>query len=118
MTPEGKTKKLISGILLNYKIYPAAKAGAFPDDAVGWYYCPGQSGFGVSGIPDFIGNYRGMFFSVEAKALGKKPTGFQALQIEAIKKAGSVCFVVDGERTLKYFEGWLQVTQYDVDRRR
>ncbi len=115
-TPEGKVKDLIKELLLKYKIYPAAQAGAFPDGVQGWVYMPIKgSAFGVAGVPDFIGNYKGIFWSIEAKAPGKEPTGFQALQIAAIRKAGSVCFVVDGEESLKGFERWLEQTYYAVE---
>ena len=105
-TPEGPVKKITKELLLKYKIHPAKDAGAFPDDAEGWYFMPGQSGYGVSGIPDFLGHYRGRFWAIEAKAPKKKPTGFQEKQIQAIRKSGAVCFVVDGAESLKVVEEW------------
>lgn len=108
-TPEGRTKALIDALLLKHKIYPAKDAGAFPRDASGWYFKPVQSMMSVKGIPDYIGNYRCQFFGIEAKAPGKKPTGFQDLQIQAIRTAGSPCFVVDGEESLRQFEEWLNI---------
>lgn len=107
-TPEGKTKKLINELLAAYDVRKASDAGGF-ESAAGWYYMPIKgASFGVSGIPDYIGQYRGYFFGIEAKALGKTPTGFQALQIGAIQCSGGACFVVDGAETLKKFEGWLK----------
>lgn len=108
MTPEGEVKKKIKALLAEYKIYPASKAGDFPADARGWYYMPHQGALGVTGIPDFLGHYLGRFFAIEAKASGKKPTGFQALQIAAIDTSGGTVFVVDGPESLKTFEGWLK----------
>ena len=109
ITPEGKIKAAIDALLMKYKIYSAAKAGAFPANAMGWVFKPVQgSAFGVSGIPDFIGHYRGRFWAIEAKAPGKKPTGFQALQIAAIRCSGGAVFVIDGEESLKEFETWLR----------
>jgi penicillin-binding protein-related factor A (putative recombinase) len=61
----------------------------------------------VRGIPDFIGHYRGKFFAVEAKAPGKKPTGFQALQIAAIKASGGAVFVVSDRESLGVLQDWL-----------
>jgi hypothetical protein len=106
-TPEGKVKKLIRERLEKYEIYTASKAGAFPGGSTGWYYCPMQTAMGISGIPDFLGHYKGIFWAIEAKAPGKKPTGFQALQLGAIKASGGAQFVVDGEVSLEEFENWL-----------
>jgi hypothetical protein len=104
-TPEGRIKNLIKALLLKYNIQSATKAGNFPLDASGWWFSPSQNGLGVAGIPDFIGHYRGEFFALEAKAPGKKPTGFQEHQIKAISSSAGAVFVVDGDLTT--FEGWL-----------
>ncbi len=115
-TPEGKVKDMIKKILAKYKIYPASKAGAFPKDANGWYYMPvSASAFGVAGIPDFIGHYKGIFWSIEAKAKGKKPTGFQALQLKAIALSGGEAFIVDGEESMENFEHWVVNVAHAVD---
>jgi len=109
MTPEGKTKSQIDKLLIKYKIFSASKAGAFPEDAAGWVFKPVQgSSFGVSGIPDYLGHYQGTFFGIEAKAPGKKPTGFQALQIAAIAASGGAVFVVSDSESLGEFEEWLK----------
>lgn len=105
MTPEGKVKDDLKKLLAAYGIFPASKAGSFPEYATGWYFMPVSSGHGVSGIPDFLGHYLGRFWAVETKAPGKKPTGFQALQIAAIRQSGGAVFVIDGDTT--EFECWL-----------
>jgi len=113
-TPEGKVKDQIKKLLEKYKIYPAAKAGSgkggagFPEDAEGWYTMPVKAQFGVSGIPDFHGHYQGYFWAVEAKAKGKKPSGFQQHQINAIKCSGGYVTVVDGPESLAEFATWLE----------
>jgi hypothetical protein len=107
MTPEGKTKKLIYALLAKYDIQPATKAGTFTK-AAGWWYPAVQGMMSVRGVPDVVGQYKGRFFAIEAKALGKKPTGFQALQIAAIALSGGAVFVVDGEESLHLFEMWLR----------
>lgn len=113
-TPEGEVKKLVVKVLTKHKIYSAACAGGgkhgagFPADAQGWYNSPVKGAFGVNGIPDFYGNYKGLFWAAEAKAPGKKPSGFQALQIAAIKQSGGFVCVIDGPETLKVFETWLE----------
>lgn len=106
-TPEGKIKDIVAECLEWHKIYPAKKAGAFPEGATGWYFMPTTAGLGVKGIPDFVGTYKTLFFAIETKAPGKKPTGFQSLQIAAIRQASGAVFVVDGEESLKEFEAWL-----------
>lgn len=105
MTPEGKIKALTKKCLEAHGIFPASKAGAFPEQAQGWYYLPVSSGHGVSGIPDFIGHHQGRSFFIETKAPGKKPTGFQALQIAAIRCSGGAVFVIDGDTS--ELEAWL-----------
>lgn len=105
-TPEGLVKDKVKKLLAAYGIFPASKAGAFPELACGWYYMPTQAGLGVKGIPDFMGHYQGKFFSIEAKAPGKVPTGFQSLQIEAIRTSGGAVFVIDGDTS--EFETWLK----------
>ena len=116
-TPEGKVKDSIKAVLAQYKIYPASKAGSgpggtgFPEDAQGWYTMPVKGAFGTSGIPDFHGHYRGVFWACEAKAKGETPTGFQKLQIKSIQCSGGVCFVVDGEVSLRVFSMWLMRIQ-------
>lgn len=106
-TPEGNVKKAIKKLLAERGIYNASKAGDFPENSEGYYYMPGQSSFGVSGIPDFLGHYKGRFWAIEAKAPGKKPTGFQQLQIGAIDISGGAVFVVDGPETLDDFDRWI-----------
>ena len=96
MTPEGKVKKLVAALLAEFNIINAKDAGRELQSS-GWYFCPGQNGYGVKGIPDFVGHYLGRFFSVETKAPDKIPTGFQELQIAEIRKTGGAVFVVDGD---------------------
>ena len=104
---ERKVKENVKKLLAMFGISPASKAGAFPEDSYGWYFMPAQSGMGVSGIPDFIGKYKGRFFAVETKAPGKKPTGFQKLQIDAINTTPGPCFVIDGD--VAELEEWLKI---------
>jgi len=106
-TPESKTKSLARDILARYDIQPASKAGTFKQ-AAGWYYFAVQGMLSVKGIPDIVGFYRGIAFFLELKAPGKKPTGFQKLQLDAISCSGGAVFVVDGPESLKVFEDWLK----------
>jgi len=106
-TPEGKTKKLIYALLAKYDIQSSTKAGTFAN-AAGWWYPAVQGMMSVRGVPDVVGHYKGKFFAIEAKAPGKKLTGLQALQVDAIRCSGGAVFVVDGSETLSLFEAWLK----------
>ena len=107
MTPEGTVKKLIQETMKKYGILNAAKAGTDEAKAaVGWYTMPTPRG--VKGIPDIIGHYYGRFFSIEAKAPGKEPSGFQLLQNDTIKHTGAAAFIVDGEHSLNAFRRWVE----------
>lgn len=82
MTPEGKVKRKIRGLLDCYEGI--------------WYYMPVPTGYGKRTI-DFLGCFRGTFFGIEAKEEGKKPTQLQAHTLRQIKHAGGRTFVIDGE---------------------
>ena len=46
------------------------------------------SAFQAAGIPDVVGLQRGIFFGIEVKVPGKKPTPIQALTLTRIRAAG------------------------------
>lgn len=108
-TPEHAVKKTVKDLLHEYNVIPASKAGSFPETAQGWYFMPVPTGHGVSGIPDFIGHHRGLFFGIETKAPKKKPTVFQAMQHTAIRGSGGTVFVIDGD--LGELEEWLRAIE-------
>lgn len=79
MTPEAKVKKDIRKIL----------------DANGVYYAmPIGSGFGNSGVPDFLCCVHGWFVAIEAKAGKGKTTALQEANMENIRKSAGVTLVV------------------------
>lgn len=80
MTPEGKVKAKLKKIL---------------DEMGIWHFSPFQAGMGRAGIPDIIGCYNGMFVAFECKANGNKPTALQEREINAIRTAKGLAFVVD-----------------------
>lgn len=41
-----------------------------------------------SGVPDIIGCYQSVFFGIEVKKVGNKPTELQKIKIDLINKAG------------------------------
>lgn len=92
-TPEGKVKAKVSALL---KSIPGV-----------WYTMPVPSGFGESTL-DYLGSNRGLFFAIETKAPGKKPTSRQMNTMAAIERGGGKTFVVDGDIT--ELETWLRIT--------
>ena len=90
MTPEARVKEKVKQLLKRR-------------DA--WFYMPVQNGMGKVGIPDFIGTYKGLFFAVETKAPGKKPTTEdqrwhkatpnQQMRITEIREAGGIAVIAD-----------------------
>lgn len=107
-TAEGLVKKSVKLLLAEFNIQEAKDAGR-AGTYDGWYFMPGGNGRGVSGIPDFVGHYKGWFFAIETKAPGEEPKGFQALQIKTINDSGGRVFVVDGEQSLLIVESWFKM---------
>jgi hypothetical protein len=81
-TPEGKVKTAVKAFL-------KAKGA--------WFCMPMGTGFGNSGVPDFITCWNGRFIAIETKAPGKRSntTVLQDKQIMGIHAAGGVAVVVD-----------------------
>ena len=107
MTPEGLIKARTKKLLAAHDCISASEVGKTKGGA-GWYYMPVQAGLGVKGVPDFIGCYKGKFFSIETKAPGKRPTDLQAMQIDLIRVARGLCFVIDGDAGLEMLGAWLK----------
>jgi hypothetical protein len=103
MTPEGKVKSLIDTFL--------KRIGA-------WYFKPVSNGLGAHGVPDYVCCYKGLFFTIEAKAPGRRGekhrgcSGLQVMQMEKIRAAGGLAFVVDGEEDLRDLGVRLGVTAF------
>jgi hypothetical protein len=68
-TPEGKVKDALKAELISVGIHPwmdvALGKAKHPD---GIFYMPVAGAHSVHGIHDFIGNYKGKFWSMETKA--------------------------------------------------
>lgn len=80
MTPEAKVKKKVKEILKS--------AGAY-------YAMPMGTGFGNSGVPDFLVCFQSKFFGIECKANGNMPTALQESNLERIRDAGGIAIVID-----------------------
>jgi hypothetical protein len=79
-TPEAKVKKQIRAILDGYGAY---------------YAMPIGSGYGNSGVPDFLVCYKGWFIGIEAKAGKGTTTALQDLNLDKIKKAGGLTLIIN-----------------------
>jgi hypothetical protein len=90
MTPEGKVKQKVSAILKR--------------TSECYYFMPVPGGFGTTTL-DYIGCHRGMFFSIETKKPGGKPTPRQNQIIGTMHAAKAKVFVIDGDTT--ELEHWL-----------
>ena len=82
MTPEAKVKAKVRKIL--------ADMGAYQ-------FMPATHGYGKSGVPDIVGCYKGVFFAIECKAGKGKTTALQERELNLIRSAGGVSFVVNEE---------------------
>ena len=80
MTPEAKVKAKVKKVL----------------NELGCYYAmPVGTGFGNSGVPDFLICKGGLFYGIECKANGGKPTALQLKHLDDIRKAGGIAMIVD-----------------------
>lgn len=80
MTPEAKVKAKVKKILVELGAY---------------YTMPMGTGFSSSGAPDFIICIAGLFYGIECKANGGKPTALQLKHFDDIRKAGGIALVID-----------------------
>jgi hypothetical protein len=92
MTPEGKTKTKIKAMLKKYNVY---------------YAMPMGTGFGNSGVPDFLCCMNGFFLGIEAKAGKGKTTALQNKNLDSIVTAGGMAIVVN-EDSMEYLEAKLK----------
>lgn len=71
-TPESKVKDRIKKRLMSHGLVPVTKAADAPGNMdgyiVGFFFMPVAGPYSVHGIHDFIGCWRSVFFTIEAKA--------------------------------------------------
>jgi|TARA_R110002153_G_scaffold96771_3_gene231230 hypothetical protein len=97
MKNEKDVKKAVKKVLDEYK-----EAGM-------WYFMPPANGYGRSGIPDFIGCYKGNMFGVETKFGKNEPTANQVREIHGIIQAKAQCWIVREYTVSDWaneFRGW------------
>ncbi len=78
-TPEAKVKAKIKAILKEHGVY---------------YAMPIGSGYGNSGVPDFLCCVNGHFFAIEAKAGKGVATALQLKNLKQIVEANGLAMVV------------------------
>ena len=88
-TPEGAVKAKVRRLLAKYSVY---------------VHAPVMNGMGAPSL-DFICCLSGLYFAIETKAPGKKPTPRQEVTIAQIKHARGRVFVIDGDTS--ELETWL-----------
>ena len=91
MTPEGKVKKEVKKWLEARGI---------------WYAMPMGTGYGRSGVPDFICCWQGKFLAIETKAPGreKNTTVAQDRELAAIAAAGGTALVISTPNALAFLD--------------
>lgn len=91
-TPEAKVKAQIKKILKEHGV---------------WYAMPMGTGYGNSGVPDFLCCIKGKFLAIEAKAGKGIPTALQEKNIRDIENAGGDAWVVR-ETNIENFETYIK----------
>jgi len=81
-TPEAKVKAKIKAILKAHNVY---------------YAMPIGTGYGNSGVPDFLCCVNGKFLAIEAKAGKGKTTALQEKNLRQIQDSNGWSMVVDEE---------------------
>jgi hypothetical protein len=94
MTPEAKVKDRVKKVLKDIGAY---------------YAMPVTGGYGVSGIPDFLVCYNGLFVGLECKAGKGKTTALQEKALLDIRKAGGASYVIN-EANISILEDLLNGT--------
>ena len=92
-TPEGRVKTKIKKILKDHGVY---------------YAMPIGTGYGNSGVPDFLCCVNGNFLAIEAKAGKGTTTALQEKNLREIKQAGGTAAVI-AEEQLEYLEQLIQL---------
>ena len=73
------------------------KIRAILDEFEAYYAMPIGTGYGNSGVPDFLVCCNGRFIGIEAKAGTNKPTALQEHNIQKIFDAGGYALVINEE---------------------
>lgn len=96
-TPESKVKAKIKAILKAHGVY---------------YAMPIGTGYGNSGVPDFLCCVGGKFVAIEAKAGKGTPTALQEKNLREINAAGGIGVVIN-ETNLNMVEAIIKAHKED-----
>lgn len=100
MTPEGRVKARVKGIL--------KAAGAY-------WFMPVQRGFGSPSL-DFLVCYRGRFIGIETKRPGEpNPTSRQRLTMNEMAAAGAITLLVNGDDDYAQLKTTLEKIDNELD---
>jgi hypothetical protein len=99
-TPEVKVKKQIRKLL--------EESGAY-------YAMPIGTGYGNSGVPDFLVCVGGKFVGIEAKAGKNRPTTLQEDNLYRIRRAGGISLVINEDNINELEEILWNKTQLSND---
>lgn len=94
-TPEGRVKDEVKKRLIEYGLLPITQAADHLGDVEGFFFMPVATLGSVWGIHDFVGCWRGTFFSIETKSPAnhvdatEPQLAFQA----ATRKSGGISLV-------------------------
>jgi pantoate kinase len=91
-TPEAKVKAKIKAILKARNVY---------------YAMPIGTGYGNSGVPDFLCCVNGKFLAIEAKAGNGTTTALQEKNLKAIREAGGLTAVIY-ETNIDDLKHWIE----------
>lgn len=94
-TPEGRVKDAVKKRLMEYGLKPLTKAADVDGDIEGFFFMPHAGPGSVWGIHDFVGCWRGVFFSLETKAPNNREDATEPQRAfqTATTKAGGFSFV-------------------------
>jgi hypothetical protein len=94
-TPEAKVKAKIKAILKEHNIY---------------YAMPIGTGYGNSGVPDFLCCVHGYFMAIEAKAGKGTTTALQEKNLTNVRNSGGVALVIN-ETNLADIEAHIEMVK-------
>jgi len=94
-TPEAKVKAKIKAILKEHNIY---------------YAMPIGTGYGNSGVPDFLCCVHGYFMAIEAKAGKGTTTSLQEKNLTNVRNSGGVALVIN-ETNLADIEAHIEMVK-------
>lgn len=97
-TPEAKVKAKIKAILKAHNVY---------------YAMPIGTGYGNSGVPDFLCCVNGKFLAIEAKAGKGTTTALQEKNLKAIRESGGLTAVIY-ETNIADLKAWFEGEYDDI----